>query len=388
MTLININSIPSPGTYVFESTSGYVPFAFADHACCYMVGTSATGSINTPTLVISADDFTNQFGVSPSLPYVKLFFANDPSGRLFFVRATAANANEPTRAEFLAAINNALQPEDQQGFLICPQAFAQLSSAADKLAISVAMKDVAENEDYNWVALIDASLGSTTVASLETEFEDVTSARGNVAVFAPWLVTVDNVQVPPSAAVAGLACRRFRIEGFYQPPAGITYALRGVTGLVKEFSKIEQDVLNPQGINLVRRLRNAGVVVWGSRTKTANQYFRFINQRVTFNVIARTLKDAFDGLIFYAVDGQGLLFLRIKETATQVMYRVWQAGGLYGRTPDEAFLVVCDESNNPAIDLENGIVRVDLFGSPSPTLERLVNNLVRVPIGSISVLTS
>ena len=136
-------------------------------------------------------------------------------------------------------------------------------------------------------------------------------------------------------------------------------------------------------INLIRQLPGKGIVIYGSRAKTTDSLFLFINQRVIFNVINKTLREALSEVIFYAVDGRGVLFTRVKETASQVMYRLWVAGALYGSDPNNAYSIVCDDTNNPAIDLENGVVRVDVFATPSPTIERVLGTLTRVPIGSV-----
>jgi phage tail sheath protein FI len=385
MTTINITQFLSPGVYILEDTDGYIPVEIATFSNVYMVGTSASGAVNTPTQVVSPEDFTNQFGASKSLPYVKMYFSNDPNGILSFVRVNANAPATEVASEFVATIGAAFNEDQPQGFLISPQAFQYLSNANDRLSVATKMKDIAEDENFDWIDIADASFSADTVSELQTEGTSYVSAAGHTAYYAPWVVSLDDETMPPSPVVAGVATRRYRNQGFYQPPAGLRYPIRGVKALTKYFTRSEHDSLNPLGINLLKRHSNGSLSVWGSRTRSTNEYFRFINQRVTFNVVKRTLREAFDILVFDLIDGQGLTFRRIKDTAEQILYRIWQTGALYGATPGDSFLVVCDETNNPALDIEAGIVRFDAYLIPSSPAERIVGRVVRVPIGTFSV---
>lgn len=161
--------------------------------------------------------------------------------------------------------------------------------------------------------------------------------------------------------------------------------MRGVKDVAVIVKKAEQAVVNPNGVNCIRNLPGQGVVVYGSRTRSASPYYKFVNTRIILSVFNRTLFTAFEtgGVIFSAVDGQGVLFTRIRETAEAICYRFWSGGAFFGAQPKDAFLVRCDRSNNPAIDLEAGIVRVDIYVVPVPTLERLLIGSYRVAIDQI-----
>lgn len=383
---IDINAIQSPGVYAFVQSGGAINAAIADHAHAYMVGTASTGPVKEPAVISSLEDFQAQFGTdSLSEPYVQLFFRNDPSGRLFFVRAEAVDNAAPTAAELIDAVESSFTEEHPQGYLLCPQGFQYLADQSDRDALVSAMEGVASRNRYMWIALADAAQGSVTTAALETEFANAASGYGHLALFAPWVIDLEDRAIPPSAAVAAVACRRYREQGFYQPPAGPLYSLKGVKGLTKYFSTQEQDILNPQSINLLRRRPAKGVCIWGARVRSNDSAFRFINQRVIFNVIARTLTIAYDSLVFNAIDGEGVLFQRIKGTGIRVMDRFYFAGALYGPTPGQAYQIVCGYDNNSGLDLENGTVRVDVYAIPAPTMERLVALVKRVPIGHFTV---
>ncbi|WP_414582390.1 hypothetical protein [Scytonema sp. PCC 10023] len=112
--------------------------------------------------------------------------------------------------------------------------------------------------------------------------------------------------------------------------------------------------------------------------------------RVILNILAGTLRGAFDSILFSTVDGQGMLFSRTKSTAVAVCEDLRTAGALYGATPEDAYLVVCDATNNQPGDLDNGQVSLDVIVKPSPVNEVMVVRLSRASLGTVlaSVLSN
>lgn len=486
MSLIDINAINAPGTYVSEKTTGIIPTELASHDRCYILGTSSSGSYATPTQIISLNDANNLFGDLSTVTNnsVKLFFRNYMYGVMYFVRVpigktytitltdqghaadvitvsiggvnftytipasptidgvltglvTGINATgsaikslviaenlnttndsfilrllDPTtnptvdvtgtgfvhisetantnliasKYDYLWAIENAFDPDDHKpGFIICPEAFATLLQA-NRLVVAASLEAKASQDGFDWVTLVDSGYDIDTISEVKTEANLITSVRGHTAYYFPYLKDFEGAWVPPSAAIAAIACARYAAEGFREPPAGATYALIGVTDVYFKIKRQHQEELNPLGINCIRYLPGQGILAYGARTKSASAYYRFLNVRVTLNVLINTLSHAFDSIIFSAVDGQGVLFTRIRETCNAICFRMWQAGALFGASPSEAFYVRCDTTNNPALDLEAGIVRADMYVVPSPTLERLLISVNRTAIGQISAV--
>jgi uncharacterized protein len=386
MPTLNANQVTAPGVYVTENVAGVIPAALARFNCCYMIGTGTTGLTNTPVQVISEADFTTQFGVSPSVTSVRLFFRNYPTGILWFVRSAGSAV-----ANFITAIQTSFDPDFQdQGFLIAPEAFETLTLQGDRTSVAIAMENLCSTEGYDWMAFADSGPAATvnTSAQYQTEGLLYTTPRGHIAYFCPHLIDLENADVAASAAVVAIALRRYADQGFNQPPAGFQYPIRGVKNAAVKIVKAQQAVLNPLGINAIRYFPNQGTIVYGSRTRSANPYYRFINTRVIFNVLNGTLKNAFNGEIFSGVDGRGVLFTRIRETANAICWNMWQGGALFGASPGDAFFVKCDRENNPAIDLENGIVRVDVYAVPSPTAERILVGVYRVAIDGIPAIST
>ena len=238
---------------------------------------------------------------------------------------------------------------------------------------------------------------------LFAESQKYSTTQGFLAYFAPYILNDVGVYIPPTPYVTGLAMRRYRDEvaGFRLPPAGAKYSLAGARGVQVEITTGMQDVSNPYGLNALRQLPGYSqvdpdtgetygpVFVWGSRTRinpanAEHALYKFVNTRVILNVIYGTLDGALDGQIFNIIDGRAVTFNQIRTLLTNVLYsQFFVPGALFGATASDAFEVVVDDRNNPAANLENGLVNVQIFVVPVPTLERIEIDLLRVNIGGI-----
>jgi hypothetical protein len=251
------------------------------------------------------------------------------------------------------------------------------------------MEALAADPRFYWVAVVDFGLAVATsayiVSDAKAERATYASPRGNSWAVFPYLLDLSGSTVPSSLAMIGVALRRARSEGFAQPPAGTSYPIYGVLGTSVNITSNIQDQLNPAGVNCIRTLPARGVVVYGARTLSVNPYYRFAATRVILNVLAGTLRSSFDSVVFSLVDGQGVLFSRIRQTAQNICEILRVGGALYGATPSEAYLVVCDDTNNSADSLESGAVSLDVIVKPSPTLEALNITLSRASLSTVLV---
>ena len=215
-----------------------------------------------------------------------------------------------------------------------------------------------------------------------------TSAFGYLGYYAPYVVDLEGFNVPPSASVAGTALRRYREQGFQEPPAGVLYPLQGVLRPQVNITRAHQQASNPTGLNAIRLLPNQGTVIWGARTRSSNSLFRWVNTRIILNVVINSLRGAFDDKIFRAIDGSQNLFRQIRSTAEGILYVLWQGQALYGASPTQAYRVICNATNNPDFNIENGLVNTDVFVVPVSTLEVILFRVVRTAIGQLDIVVS
>jgi hypothetical protein len=205
-----------------------------------------------------------------------------------------------------------------------------------------------------------------------------------------WPKDSDNDWISPAVLQAIVALKRNSIEGFVQPPAGTRYPLVGLSALPYSITTAQHSTLNQVGINQIRQIRNRGLCVYGARTLSVNAVYKFCNTRVILNVYARSLYDtlAASDLVFTTIDGEGVLFNRVKAVADELCYRLWEAGALFGASPEDAFLNICDRRNNPNLDLQSGAVQLTSYVTTSPTGERILADIAPIPIGSLAAYTS
>jgi hypothetical protein len=297
--------------------------------------------------------------------------------------------SQPFALDVADSIKYSFIPEMAQGFLCAPEFFQAFTAQADRTTLQQQMEAFASDPNYYWISVVDCGLataqGAFFVSAIQAERATYVSPRGNSILTFPYLLNMSGVPIPPSLAQIGVALRRQRSEGFQQPPAGVNYPIYGITGTTVNVSASVQDQLNPLGINCIRTLPSRGTVVYGARTLASNPFYLFVATRVILNVLAGTLSDSFDNLVFTLVDGQGVLLTRIRQTASNICELLRLSGALYGQTPADAYLVVCDLTNNSLIGLEAGAVYLDVIVKPSPTMEVLNITLSRTSLSTLLV---
>jgi uncharacterized protein len=314
--------------------------------------------------------------------------------------------------DFVYAIEKGMSGEYYApGFLLAPEAYSELSyeagsdlasrseAASERLKVTQTLVAAAEGRfgttegitNTQHMALIDCGGDVENVAEAQDELglikRVVGVPFGHGSYFAPYLKNSDDRFVPPSGYVAGIACSRFINEGFQQPPAGSRYPLRGVSDVKFKISAQQQEVTYALGLNPIRSLPNRGIVVWGSRTLSSSPLFRFVNTRVILNALIDVMNRSFDDVLFENIDSAGTVYSRVSSIATQILNQFYNQGALFGSQPEQAYLVVCGDSNNSPELLEQGTVRMDAYVATSPTLERLAVTIVRTPLGQVSLLS-
>lgn len=280
----------------------------------------------------------------------------------------------PTEADWAWAIDSIFTPGDHfdPGIALAPEYF---ESATYGFSTGYAsLNSLAERKD--WVALIDPKPSDNTPADLIARRTPLGSPKGHSLMYAPYLRLVgDSSNTPlvaPSSTVAGIFSRSLKTRGLGEPPAGTSLTLRGVIGAEFDYTRQDQDQLNPNGINLIRLIRNSGYLVWGSRTLSTNPLYRFVQTRVAMNVLNNTLRRGFSEFLFRRIDGRGELLYRIGETARNVCSRLYREGALFGESDADAYTVICNFENNPADQLELGNILVEVYARTSPATEKIL----------------
>ncbi|MEM7062124.1 MAG: phage tail sheath C-terminal domain-containing protein [Cyanobacteria bacterium P01_B01_bin.77] len=188
------------------------------------------------------------------------------------------------------------------------------------------------------------------------------------ALYYPW-IQVPNpknsgkpIAVPPCGHMMGLWCRTDESRGIHKAPANDVP--RGVVGLAYETNFREQELLNPKGINCIRKFRNRGTLVWGARTlaQLDDTDWRYVSVRRLMSYIAKSIEEGTQWAVFEPNDED--LWARVTRTVKNFLERIWRQGALFGSTPEEAFYVKCDRELNTPETMKLGMLFIEIGVCP------------------------
>jgi hypothetical protein len=195
------------------------------------------------------------------------------------------------------------------------------------------------------------------------------------ALYYPWIEVVDNVAgggkthfIPPAGHMAGVYARTDETRGVHKAPAN--EIVRGALGLEINVTKGEQDGLNPHGINCIRSFPGYGIRIWGARTLSSDPSWRYINVRRLFNMVEQSIERGIQWAVFEPNDYD--LWARLRRNLGSYLKVVWRSGALFGRSPEEAFYVKCDEETNPPELRDLGQLVVEVGIRPVKPAEFLI----------------
>ena len=254
----------------------------------------------------------------------------------------------------------ALEAIDQISILAVPDIVGQALVGPDQTTVRNALLDQCERL-RDRMAILDVPGQSGDVTKIQ-----VGRNSDYAAIYYPFVRVLDPlsqqaVLVPPSGFVAGIYAFNDVTRGVHKAPAN--YEVRGIltdnltpTEGPLEFTitKGQHDILNPEGINVLRDFRASGlgVRVWGARTISADPGWTYVNVRRLFMFVEESIDEALQWVVFepnaeYTWD-------RVRQSITAFLTRVWRDGALMGTAPEEAFFVRCDRSTMSTDDILNG----------------------------------
>jgi uncharacterized protein len=196
------------------------------------------------------------------------------------------------------------------------------------------------------------------------------------ALYWPWLKVADpesgqNKFVPPSGHVAGVWARTDSTRGVHKAPAN--EVVRGAVTLESACTRSEQELLNPEGINVVKAFPGRGIRVWGARTLSSDPEWRYLNVRRLFNYLEKSILNGTDWAVFEPNDW--MLWSALRRNISSFLSLSWRAGALFGLTPDQAFYVKCDEEINPQEAIDAGQVTCLIGVAPVKPAEFVIFRL-------------
>jgi phage tail sheath protein FI len=219
-------------------------------------------------------------------------------------------------------------------------------------AIQIALIDQCELLRYRFAILDgerDPAGGSVSSILSHRNLYD-TSFAGYYQPFVNVTVDGQTRYLPPSGYMAGIYARVDNTRGVWKAPAN--EIVLNVLGLKTYFTTGEQDLLNPRGVNLIREFDLDGIRVWGARTLSSDPDVKYINVRRFLIFLEASLDRSTQWVVFEPNAPE--TWARVTDSVSAFLLTQWRSGALFGRSPEQAFFVRCDESTMTADDILNG----------------------------------
>jgi uncharacterized protein len=173
------------------------------------------------------------------------------------------------------------------------------------------------------------------------------------ALYTPWLqITLNNqnVFIPPSGHVIGVYAGTDNSRGVWKAPANVV--VQSITGLQSYIVTGEQDVLNPAGVNCIRRFDTMGTRVWGARTISSDDSLIYVNVRRTLIFLEASIAQGTQWVVFEPNNPD--TWSGVVDSVTSFLTTQWANGALFGLKPTDSFFVRCDLTTMTADDIQNG----------------------------------
>lgn len=195
----------------------------------------------------------------------------------------------------------------------------------------------------------------------------------------PDTVAGSDVAALKQVSLAGMILGRHALvardfNGYHKAPAGVDVTLPDVlqlpTGNPETASLLNEEVLNPQGVNVVK-FRQGSVIVWGDRTVSPDSSWKWLHQRSQMSHYENVLRENFDWIIFAINDADAQE--RVKTALRAYFLPEWsQKGALRGDQfeGDAASFKIDSEINTDATRAA-GDLNAEITLRLADTVERL-----------------
>lgn len=340
------------------------------------VGMATRGPVDAPVLIRSWEEHLEVFGdfdeglAIPWLsPSVRAFFAN--GGR----RCHVVRVASPDDADLIGALSpetrertglQALAEIDEIGVLCIPG----VSSPAVQQAVIAQCESLGDR-----FGILDprADAESETVQDQRRLLD---SSQGFAALYFPW-VEVDpgnfgTAVLPPSGFVAGVYARVDGDGGVWSAPVGAVHVAEGVT---RDVSDPDQDLLNQSGICVIRDFPDLGIRVWGARTISSDNEWKYVNVRRYVLFLEESIQKGTEWAVFEENDAT--LWARLEVEIGEFLEGHWREGALQGAKAEDAYFVRVDSTTTTPAEIEAGRTVMLLGVAPLKPAEFLQLTIVQ-----------
>ena len=235
-------------------------------------------------------------------------------------------------------------------------------------------------------AILDALATADHDHSIQVgQWQALVSTDG--ALYYPWIrvgpfARGDSGVVPPCGHIAGVYARTDAQFGVHKAPAN--EIVEGALDLEAQLTDEEQSRLNDIGVNCIRSFPRRGIRVWGARTLSGLENWRYVHVRRLFLTLTRWIEQHMRDVVFEP-NGPPL-WSRVRDRLGAYCNELFQRGALKGLRPAEGFFVKCDAETNPREVREAGQLICDIGLAPMMPAEFIVVRLTQSAAGATVML--
>jgi hypothetical protein len=358
--------------YVYQSLSGNTVLVeqFADLSMVKTDPRYAISYVNASSSYITLTD-QNSASVAPD---------NRPTADGVPHALTGGlDGSTPTRSNYSSAYT-LFDPVKNPLVFNVPNAAYVYNTAGSSADRTLSMQLQADMVDYcasrdNAFAICDVPAGLTVSDAKQyaSDLKSTSPFSGNnhgevAAIYYPWVNIPDTTKAArgatrlqaPGAIAAGQFLATDTSRGVFKAPAGFGNRVALAVSTQTQLSNTDLDTLNTgtEPINAIRQVPGAGIVLMGARTLNNTSSNRYINVRRSMMYLKTELDNRSQFALFENNDS--ILWSRIRTGINTFLRGYWQQGGLRGTSPQQAFYVICDGTNNSEADIQNGIVNIEV----------------------------
>ena len=180
----------------------------------------------------------------------------------------------------------------------------------------------------------------------------------------------------------GVYARIASARGVWKAPAGDEARVFGALDVETALSDANHtDLVETGSVNGIRPIPGAGICVDASRTLSTDTRWLYVNVRLLFNYVKTSLKH---GLRWVRQEpNEDSLWSAVKHgSVTPFLMGLWRQGAFGTGKPEQVFTVICDATNNPPSEVDQGILKVEVYFYPSRPAETIVIIVGQQPSGA------
>jgi phage tail sheath protein FI len=184
------------------------------------------------------------------------------------------------------------------------------------------------------------------------------------------------ITVDPVGHILGIYARVDNLTppdgGVWNTPAGFgdQGKIRGALALEAQVRDSDQDVLNPIGVNCLRKFNGQGIVVHGGRTLSNDPNWQYISVRRLFTFVEQSVAKSTRAYVFRNNDFR--LWQKLTDLISKFLRGLWEQRAFPGATPAQSYFVKIDETTTTPADVLAGRLIGEIGIAPQRPAEFLI----------------